>query len=711
MSQVVNKEVDVKSIYTESSVSEIVQSYSQQKKTKLERIRKRQSKSPFRKYPTHLTDQTSYMQNNSKDHISFRNQQTLAKNTTSLAKITKPKDYPKLNLGKLAAFNSEILSKMRGFSTKVLPTLSRENLSTEGYSARSVSKSQSNLYSPQHWAANCVDKGSFKCLPQGHLSMRDRVDNLLSKDFIEKTVPKENEVKPFSLRDKSTTTGKLLNLSSRQPISEMSDERLRHAFQPIPGMESSEEFVRRAYKDFSEHRGDSLENPLSRKIDLHKLSSVKHSTLKEVVMSFSKEYMNSLTTFDHDEIIKDISTNKTENENKHVSPSKVSLQKKDQPSKKSSTKMLPVYLQTNNNQSNTGSFSQRFDRKKVLEIFKEKTLKNEDQGSVIDPRSPRIHNFNSSSSQNNLSSLIPESTHNESLNTKRKLSRFKNHGLEVQVERINDLQPEVSKVQENETAVEHSSQDGQNLSIGSACQQKGSPKLGHNNAAKSDSPLRKPPSMKMSLKVDETEEERIARIKKRFQEIATTIKDWSMRVKKMNKTLADIVYFEIIPPRENHLPGTQDFFIKLSLRDEVGAMEYLKTNSQYIYQYDSMHRTALHRCSQRDDLEGIRFLLPFHPDLEWRDELGYTALDVAVGKKNWGIVKELLGRGAKPEVHPEIIMMAEKKGGWQNHPCRQIIESAANYWKRWNNAVYRQNLQKMNRKNKVYPWTGILNVI
>lgn len=137
-------------------------------------------------------------------------------------------------------------------------------------------------------------------------------------------------------------------------------------------------------------------------------------------------------------------------------------------------------------------------------------------------------------------------------------------------------------------------------------------------------------------------------VKKKLKDFMQNLIRWCRRADKMRLSIHDLIYHNIIPKHEYERPKSRQFFLAVGMKDVGLVAAFLKRDKKLLYQYDAMKRTALHRAVAREDLDMVKLLLSYFPDVEATDVFGDTPLSIALKKKNLEITRELIMAKADP---------------------------------------------------------------
>lgn len=133
-----------------------------------------------------------------------------------------------------------------------------------------------------------------------------------------------------------------------------------------------------------------------------------------------------------------------------------------------------------------------------------------------------------------------------------------------------------------------------------------------------------------------------------FREHVQGIIKWHRRALKMRLNLSDLIDSNLLPKQEYELPQSRQFLMSVNQGDTAVIGSFLRQDKRFLYQFDAIKRTALHKAVSREDLAMVKYLLNHHPDLEAKDLFGQTPLGIALKKENIAIVRELMNAGADP---------------------------------------------------------------
>ena len=177
-------------------------------------------------------------------------------------------------------------------------------------------------------------------------------------------------------------------------------------------------------------------------------------------------------------------------------------------------------------------------------------------------------------------------------------------------------------------------------------------------------------------------------LKEKVKLLFRNVVKWHRRARKMNMSLYDLVYRNIIPKEAYSMPMSKNFMVAISMGEVQQIFMYLKKNPRFVYEYDSIRRTPLHKAVYQNDIAMTRIFLTYSPDLEATDVFNNTPLSLAVANNNLQIVKELLLKGADPilPVVKNTSRTSESDSTEVRSECRDLVKKARGIWKKFNGA-------------------------
>ena len=105
-------------------------------------------------------------------------------------------------------------------------------------------------------------------------------------------------------------------------------------------------------------------------------------------------------------------------------------------------------------------------------------------------------------------------------------------------------------------------------------------------------------------------------------------------LKRLKIPLEDILKHPILPAVPYQLKKTKKFLVAVNLGNIDAVRMMLEANRYLVYQIDSMGKSAVHRATKMANLEMLKMLMNFNPDLDACDYMGKTALSYAIESDN-----------------------------------------------------------------------------
>lgn len=85
------------------------------------------------------------------------------------------------------------------------------------------------------------------------------------------------------------------------------------------------------------------------------------------------------------------------------------------------------------------------------------------------------------------------------------------------------------------------------------------------------------------------------------------------------------------------IENSKAFLVNCGLGKIIPVRTMLKKNRFFVFQIDQVGKSALHRASKKNDLDMVKLVLKYTPDINACDFFGKTPLSYAIENDNWDI--------------------------------------------------------------------------